>query len=186
MAAAFVGAVALLTAFVVPGFAFPNVPPPPAPVSWPTAPTIEPLERTGEVTALTQALPDSVFHLAQRGIENYDQWQSENRALESWAVLYAASEDPGAASVALTVGQWAEESAATSFAEAQMRAAGAPTRTGDVRVGTSVVGTFSIFNTGPGAGPGARTVIWWRNGTVVLRAEGPANLVTDFYTAFPL
>lgn len=176
----FIGAVALLTAFVVPGFAFPNVPDLVDPDPRPTAPVIEPLERTGEATALTEMLPDAVLHLAQRGIDNYDPWQSENRALESWTVLYAAGAGPGATAVILTLGQWADESTATSFANAQSRAAGVPIRTGEVHVGEQVVGNFSIH------GQGADAVIWWRNGTVVLRAVGPANFLIDFYAAFPL
>ena len=176
----FIGAVALLTAFVVPGFAFPHVPDLVDPAPRPTAPVIEPLERTGEATALTELLPDAVLHLAQRDIDNYDPWQSENRALESWTVLYAADVAPGATAVVLTLGQWADESMATSFASAQSRAAGAPIRTGEVRVGEQVVGYFSIH------GSETDAVIWWRNSTVVLRATGLANLLLDFYSAFPL
>jgi len=29
-------------------------------------------------------------------------------------------------------------------------------------------------------------VMWWRNGTVVIKAVGPIELLSDFYSAFPL
>lgn len=171
-----------LTAFVWPGYALPEplptptitvTPPPPTP-------TIAPAKRAGEQTALTTALPDEVLRFAQQGIENLPAWQDENKATESWTVKYADAAGEDAATVTLQVGQWATPEAATSFAEAQVTAAGTATKTGDVLVGGKVAGTYALVPSGDSA------VLWWRNGTVVIRAEGPADDIEAFYAEFPL
>jgi hypothetical protein len=175
-------AVAALTAFVWPGYALPEpLPTPTVTVTPPPpTPTIAPAERTGEQTALTTALPDTVLRFAQQGIENLATWQDENDATESWTVTYADGTGEGAATITLQVGQWATPEAATSFAEAQVKAAGAASKTGDVLVDGEPVGTYALVPSGDSA------VLWWRNGTVVIRAEGPADDIEAFYSEYPL
>ena len=181
-AGALVLAVAALTAFVWPGFALPEpLPTPTVTVTPPAAtPTIAPAEREGEQTALTTALPDAVLRFAQQGIANFPQWQDENRATESWAVTYADAVGEDATTITLQVGQWETAEAATSFAEAQIKAAGTATETGDVLVDGEPAGTYALVPSGETA------VMWWRNGTVVIRAEGPADEIESFYSEFPL
>ncbi|QAY64300.1 hypothetical protein ET495_15015 [Xylanimonas allomyrinae] len=181
-AGAVVLAVALVTAFWWPGFAVPD--PLPTPTQTVTAPvptpTVSPAARGGEQTALTKALPDTVLAFAQQGIENLPAWQADNGAVESWTVTYADGAEADAASVVLQVGQWADADAATSFHAAQVKAAGATIKDGDVEVGGEVAGTYALVLTDDGA------ALWWRNGTVVLRALGTQEDVEAFYSAFPL
>jgi hypothetical protein len=181
-AGALVVAVAALTAFVWPGFALPEaVPAPTVTVTAPPpTPTISPAERTGEQTALTTALPDTVLQFAVVSIENLPQWQDEHQAVESWTVTYADAEGADAMKIVLEVGQWSDDAAATSFADAQVKAAGEPTKDGDVVVDGEAVGTYALVPDGDVA------VLWWRNGTVVFRAQGPADQIEAFYQSFPL
>lgn len=174
--------IAALTAFVWPGFGLPEplptptitvTPPPPTP-------TISPAERAGEQTALTTALPDVVLRFTQQGIENLPAWQDDHDATESWTVTYADGTGEGAARITLQVGQWATPEAATSFADAQIKAAGTATKTGDVLVDGETTGTYALVPSGDSA------VMWWRNGTVVIRAEGPADDIEAFYSEYPL
>ncbi|GAB2451074.1 hypothetical protein [Xylanimonas ulmi] len=182
LAGALVLVVALVTALWWPGFAVPDpLPTPTATVTAPVpTPTISPAERTGEQTALTKALPDAVLAHTQQGIENLPQWQEEDSATESWTVTYADGTGADATTITLQVGQWAKAEAATSFYEAQVKAAGNPVKQGDVLVDDQVVGAYALVHTDGGA------VLWWHNGTVVLSAQGPADAVEDFYSAFPL
>jgi hypothetical protein len=184
-AAAFVVAIAVATAVWKPGFAIPPPVPTPLVVAVPTpepTATIPPAPRAGEHTALLDALPDVVRQFAQAGIANLPDWQDANDATESWTVTYTDRAGADAATMTLSIGQWATTSAATSFATAQMRAAGAATRRGDVSVGGQVAGTYALV---PGA-DGATGAIWWRNGTVVAVARGPLDELAHFYSAYPL
>jgi hypothetical protein len=176
-------AVAVLTAFVWPGFAVPEpLPTPTVTVTAPEpTPTISPAARTGEQTALSKALPDVVLALVQQKLANLPQWQDEHDALEAWTVTYADGTGADATTVTLQVGQWPDADSATAFYEAQVKAGGSVARAGDVKVGGKVTGSYAERDGSDGA-----AVIWWRNGTVVLRAEGPKDQLEKFYTRYPL
>jgi len=175
-------AVALLTAFVWPGFGLPPAPAPTATVTAPPpSPSISPAARQGEQTDLTAALPDTVLQYAQRGLAESTTWGAQDDVVEAWEVTYADGEGAGATVVTLQVGQWADEPAAEGFAAAWLADAGEPSKQGEVTVGDEVTGTYAVV---PG-GAGSATVTW-RNGTVVLTATGPADVVEDFYSAYPL
>ncbi|QAY69897.1 hypothetical protein [Xylanimonas protaetiae] len=174
--------VAALTAFVWPGYAVPEpLPTPTVTITAPApTPTTTPAERTGEQTALTGALPDVVRQFTQQGIQDLPEWQDDHHATEAWTVTYADAVGSDAATITVQVGQWADDAMAQSFADAQVAAAGTAANTGDVTVDGTVTGTYALFPAGDGA------VIWWRNGTVVIRAEGPADQLEDFYAEYPL
>lgn len=182
LAGALVLAIALVTAFLWPGFAVPE--PLPTPTITETAPppepTIDPVARAGEQTDLTHAVPQTAREFVEQSFANYPTWQDENKAIESWTFTYADAEGADATTITLVVGQWADADAAKSFHDAQVRAAGSTIRDGQVKVGSDVVGTYAISGTADAA------VMWWRNGTVVMRAEGPQEALETFYTHFPL
>ena len=182
LAGALVLLVALGTAFLWPGFAVPE--PLPTPTTTVTAEpptaTIEPAPRTGEQTALTQAVPDVAREFVQQSFANHPGWEEEHGAVEAWTFTFADAEGAGATTIDLLVRQWPDADQARSFHDAQVRAAGATIRGGEVTVGGDAVGTYAISGTADAA------VMWWRNGTVVLRAEGPQEALEAFYTAFPL
>ena len=181
-AGALVLLVALATAFLWPGFAVPEPLPTPTTtvMAEPPAPALEPAPRTGEQTELTGAVPDTAREFVQRAFAHYAAWEEEHGALESWTFTFADAEGADARTITLLVGQWQDDGEARSFHDAQVRAAGTVVRDGDVTVGGEVVGTYAISGTADAA------VMWWRNGTVVLRAEGPQEALEVLYTAFPL
>jgi len=181
-AGALVLLVALATAFLWPGFAVPEPLPTPTTTvtAEPPAPTLEPAPRTGEQTDLTGAVPDVAREFVQRAFAHHAAWEEEHGALESWTFTFADVEGADARTITLLVGQWPDADQARSFHESQVRAAGSTVRDGEVTVGGEVVGTYALSGTADDA------VLWWRNGTVVLRAEGPQEALEVFYTAFPL
>ena len=173
--------IALLTAFLWPGFAVPA--PLPTPTTTVTAPvptpTISPAARTGEQTALSKAIPDAVLASVQQKIQNLPAWQNDHKAIESWTVTYADGTGAGATTITLQVGQWASTDAASSFYDAQVKAAGTPASSGPVQVAGKDAGKYALIPADGGAS------VWWRNGTVVLHAQGPQDAVKAFYSAFP-
>ena len=181
-AGALVLLVVLLTAFVWPGFAR-DEPEPQATVTAPVpTPTISPSGRPEAQTAFLQAQPDTVLALALREATEDETWEKDADAVEAWQLTYADAEGEGAASVQVHAGQWEDDDAATSAYEALVQAAGEPTGEGEVSVGGKATGAYVVT---PGSTEGT-AVVTWRNGTAVLQATGPADLVEDFYSAYPL
>ncbi|WP_425955149.1 hypothetical protein [Xylanimonas sp. McL0601] len=175
-------AIALVTAFLWPGFAVPE--PLPTPTTTVTAPvptpTISPAKRSGEQTALTKALPDTVLAFAQQTITNLPAWQDDHQAVESWTVTYADGKGADATTITLQAGQWSDAADASSFYTAQVKAAGTPVKDGAVEVGGKEAGQYALV---PGE---AGASLWWRNGTVVMHAQGAQDDLEAFYSAFPL
>lgn len=175
--------VVLLAAFAWPGFARPAAEP--APTVTVTAPaptpTVEPAERPEGSTAFAAALPDRVLQFAWRGQEESAATLDAD-AVEGWTVTYADGDGEGATTVVVTAGQWGTPEQAAAVEERMLTAAGEASSSGDVVVGGETVGTWAVT---PSAEAG-RSVVTWRNGTAVLQATGPTDVVEDFYAAFPL
>jgi len=178
-----VGLVAALLAWVWPGFARADAAPQPAPTVTVTAeaptPTLEPVARTG-TSAFATALPDTVLDLVLRADPATEAW-TPARALEAYELVYADGEGDDATTVTVVAGQWATVAEAETAAADLVAAAGEPTDTGYVEVAGERAGTYAVTP----AGDGLATVTW-RNGTAVLQATGPADVVTDVYAAYPL
>ncbi len=178
--------VALVLAFLAwawPGFARADAEPEPAPTVTVTAgapsPTLEPVERTG-TTAFAQALPGTVLDLVLRSESATDAWTAAS-ALEAHQLVYADGEGDDATSVTVVAGQWPTPAEAEVAAADLVAAAGEPVDTGDVTVEGEVAGTYAVTT-----GADGQTTVTWRNGTAVLQATGPADVVEDVYAAFPL
>ncbi|MCL2595935.1 MAG: hypothetical protein FWD83_10510 [Promicromonosporaceae bacterium] len=196
----FVLIVAGLTAFWRPGFAFP------APIDGDLDAVITPTPaiRAGERTALVEAVPDLVGDLAQQRIDNYPAWQADAGAVESWAFTFsdwieAQQQTPDAAEeidpdhpvatdsnpqddailVIATIGQWPDVAATVIFFEEQLALLDRPVNSGEVEVGSRVTGNFIL------TGTREEGELWWRNGTVVVRAHGPRRALEAFYATFP-
>lgn len=183
-AAALVVVLALLAAFVWPGFA--KADPEPAPAvtvtAPPPSPTVSPAPREVEQSAFSQALPDTVLALVQTRMAEHAAWIDEDDAVEAWELDYADGTGPDATTVRLVAGQWADDGEAQGAYDALLAEAGEPTQQGEVQVDGAVVGAYAVT---PGSGA-EEAVLTWRNGTAVLQATGPAELVEDFYSAYPL
>ncbi|MFE5293952.1 hypothetical protein ACFQ8T_17380 [Isoptericola sp. NPDC056618] len=181
-AGALVLAIVLLTAFVWPGFAM-SEPEPQATVTAPVpTPTISPSGRPKDQTAFVKAQPDSVLALALREATEDKSWEDDADAVESWQLVYADGDGAGATTVQVHAGQWEDDEAATAAYEALVKAAGDATGEGEVSVDGKATGAYVVT---PGSTEGT-AVVTWRNGTAVLQATGPADVVEDFYSAYPL
>lgn len=181
-AGALVLLIVLLTAFVWPGFAR-DEPEPQATVTAPVpTPTISPSGRPKDQTAFVKAQPDSVLALALREVTEDKAWEDDADAVESWQLVYADGDGEGTTTVQVHAGQWEDDDAATAAYDALVKAAGEPTGEGEVSVDGAATGAYVVT---PGSTEGT-AVVTWRNGTAVLQATGPADLVEDFYSAYPL
>jgi hypothetical protein len=180
-----------LTAFVWPGYANP-APPQPTPTvtvtAAPPAPTAAPAPREGDQTALVAALPDTVLGWVQAGISAQQgtapgpSWQNDYYAVEAWTVNYIDGLSDSGRHITVQVGQWATGDDAGNIYRRLATAPGANSiNHGDVHVGSDVVGTYSLYDLGEGLGE-----IIWRNGTVVIKAQGPLEDLPDFFTAYRL
>ncbi|WP_418274905.1 hypothetical protein ACNHYB_08445 [Isoptericola jiangsuensis] len=174
--------VAALTAFVWPGFAVDDEPLPEVTVTAPPpTPTAEPAELPEGSTEFLAAMPDSALQLVRLEAAEDSAWVEDSGAVEAWALTYADGSE-GGAEVALVAGQWADPEAAGEVYDTLLGAAGEPTASGDVTVGGEPTGSYAVT---PGGAEGT-SVVLWRNGTAVFRAEGPDPLVQDFYQTFPM
>ncbi|GAA1716618.1 hypothetical protein GCM10009809_10850 [Isoptericola hypogeus] len=182
LAGALVLLVVLVTALVWPGFAQPEPQPTATVTAPPPTPTIEPSGRPADQTAFLMAQPDTVLQLALRGAAPYDAWVDDAGAVEAWELTYADGDGADAAKVQVLAGQWEDDDAAAGAYEALVKAAGDPTDEGEVTVGDQATGAYVVT---PGSAAGT-AVVTWRNGTAVLQATGPADLVDDVYSAYPL
>ena len=185
-----VGGTAVFTAIIWPGFAIADALPAPEPAAIAPAPDLQlsPLERTGEQTELVAQFPDIVGVWVQSGISGYMNWQNDN-AVEAWTITYADGtllDEPGRSpySVQLIVGQWASASEASVFFKSQTKGITNELMSGQVTAAESgqAVGQY-ILATDPYDGS---AIMWWRNGTVVIKAVGPIDLLPDFYSIYPL
>lgn len=181
-AGALVLTIVLLTAFVWPGFAR-EEPTPQATVTAPVpTPTLSPSGRPKDQTAFVEAQPDAVLALALREVTEDSSWEDDADAVEAWQLVYADADGEGATTVQVHVGQWEDADDATGAYEALVKAAGEPTGEGEVAVDGETTGAY-VVTPGSTAGSG---VVTWRNGTAVLQATGPADVIEDFYSAYPL
>ena len=174
--------VVLLTAFVWPGFARSEPEPATTVTAEPPTPTIEPSGRPKEQTAFLMAQPDTVLQLALSDAAPDKAWVDDAGAIEAWTLTYADAEGEGATTVEVHAGQWEDDDDATEAYGALVKAAGEPTDEGGVAVQEETVGEYVVT---PGSAEGT-AVVTWRNATAVVQATGPADLVRDFYSAYPL
>jgi hypothetical protein len=161
-------------------------------------PTIQPAAREA-ISPFADALPASVLSYALVSVTEHAPLVAAG-ALEGYQVDYS---DGGSGTVTLYAGQWetpeevvaaygtivtsdaaavAPEPAATAPAgEATPSATAQAPTTGQVVVGGQPVGEWTVVTAPDGTG-----TVTWTNGTALLQLVGPADVVTDLYTAFPL
>lgn len=139
-------------------------------------PTIEPAARQ-PLTPFADVLPATVLSYALATVADYEPLVAAG-ALEGHQLDYS---DGGTASVTLYAGQFeTAEAAAAAYATL----VGAPTpvpESGVVEVAGQPAGAWTVTQAADGTGAAT-----WTNGTVLFQALGPADVVQDFYEAFPL
>ncbi len=141
----------------------------------PPSPTAAPVEREGEPTAFSAALPDTVLDLALADFAPDDEF-FEGKALESYTLVYS---DGGSRSVTVHAAQFPDVEAAQAWGPVVMD----EVEQGEVTAGGVVVGEHF----GPGLwGETGQLGIKWRNTTAVFVVLGDELLIQDVFTAFPL
>jgi hypothetical protein len=146
-------------------------------------PTIAPVARQ-PVSAFADSLPSSVLGFALTSLAEHPPLLVAG-AVEGYRLDYA---DGGGGTLVVTAGQWetdAEAAAALATATAAAGTGAVPVTdggptSGEVTVGGAVVGTWTLTQAPDGTG-----TVTWSNGTVVLQATGPAEVVRDVYAAYP-
>lgn len=160
--------------------------PAPAPTTTVTLPAPTPTAQAvarGEGTALFAAFPDSVRQYVLTAITPAD-LAAEGGALEAYDLSYAGVADGVEATYTVHVAQWATPEEAAAAAEAWGSPLAPASSTGEVMVGGTASGAFSLFGD-DGTATETGTAVW-TNGTVVLQATGPALDIRNFYLAFSL
>jgi hypothetical protein len=185
IAAALVIVLALLSAFVWPGWAMNKgtedarqqpVASNPAP-----SPSVKAKELPQDASPLLKAMPDNVLSFARTEAAPSANWTAAS-PLEEYSLTYSTgnmSKD-----VTLVVAQWAGSDAAQEQYEMLAQALkGQDESAGAVKVSGASMGRY-LVKTDENKGKTA-TVIW-RNDTAVFQATGSTDSIKRFYPKFPL
>ncbi|MDF7663478.1 hypothetical protein PT282_02145 [Bifidobacterium sp. ESL0763] len=185
VAAAVVIALALLSAFVWPGWAIDrngsHAQQTQAAKSQPTTPSIKSKDLPQDATALLKAMPDSVLNFARIEAAPSADWTSSS-PLEEYTLTYSTGDDTK--NVSLKVAQWPSGDGAKSQYDALAKALkGEDVAGGAVKVAGNATGDYVVKATGK---KGKTATALWRNDSVVFQATGPKDSVQRFYQKFPL
>ncbi|WEV68985.1 hypothetical protein OZX73_06870 [Bifidobacterium sp. ESL0775] len=187
VAAAVVIALALLSAFVWPGWAMNKggngeqkqqvAASKPAP----TAPSIKAKDLPQDASPLLKAMPDSVLNFARTEAAPSANWTSAT-PLEEYTLTYSTGDLPK--DVTLVVAQWSgSDSAKAQYDSLSGALKGTDLASGDVKVSGNATGKYVVKVTDTKSK--AATAVW-QNDTVVFQATGPKDSIQRFYSKFPL
>lgn len=181
-AAALVIVLALLSAFVWPGWALNHdrTATDGEQTTQRTAPTIKAEPLPDNASELLGSMPDSVVDFARVKAEKSTTWKAA-APIEEYTVTYSTGDDKH--DVTLMVAQWAESDDAKAQYETLAKALdGRTLASGAVKVSGGETGSYVVK-----AAKGAdEATALWRNDTVVFQAVGPKEDVQRFYPKFPL
>lgn len=184
-AAALVVVLALLSAFVWPGWALNGKERTDSrqtvEVKGNDKPSIESKPLPEDATALLKAMPDSVLDFARVTASASATWTTIP-SLEEYSMTYSTGDDAG--NVTLVAAQWSTaDSARSQYDALTSQMTGEEIASGKVKVNGGTVGSYMVR---VDADDAARAVGVWQNDTVVFQATGPKDSVTRFYAKFPL
>lgn len=171
----------LVSAFVWPGWALQ-----PASNSSATASgkdavvAVTPVALPSDATTLTKILPDTVGTYARGELKTTTVWDSSS-PIEQYEVTYTTGDSQ--ADITVTFAQWSTSTQATGQYDALRGALTAGTlASGKVHVGGQEMGDYEIH---ADEADSTKSVVVWRNDTVVFEAKGPKSAVNAFYAGFP-
>lgn len=186
VAAAVVIILAVLSAFVWPGWAInkdgtaQNQQSSSASAE-PTKPTIKATALPDDATELLKAMPDSVLNYARTKAEASTSWSGAT-PLEEYTLTYSTGDK--AKDVTLIVAQWStSDNAKTQYDSLVSAQTGDELAAGNVKVSGSATGSYSVK---VDAADSKKAVAVWQNDTVVFQATGAKAAVERFYQKFPL
>ena len=149
--------------------------------SEPTKPTIDATALPDDASELLKAMPGSVLNYARTKADASTTWSSTS-PVEEYALTYSTGKK--GQDVTLEVGQWNDGDKAKSQYDTLAEAmTGKELGSGNVKVSGKTTGAYSAK-----ADPDddTKAVAVWRNDTVVFYATGAKNDIQRFYQQFPL
>ena len=183
IAAAIVIVLAVLSAFVWPGWAVKHDDAAQQQTSQQeaTTPSIEATALPDDATELLKAMPDSVLNYARVKAEASTAWESAS-PLEEYTVTYAVSADSN--DLTMTTAQWSAADAAKAQYDAVAGTlTGEELASGSVKVSGDATGSYVVKTD---ASDEKKAVALWQNDTVVFQVTGAKDDVMRFYQKFPL
>lgn len=149
--------------------------------SEPTTPSIDAVALPDDASELLKAMPDSVLNFARTKAAAGTSWSGAS-PVEEYTLTYSTGTD--GQEVTLEVAQWSQgEDAQSQYDNLTGAMTGKELGSGNVKVSGEATGAYSA-KTDPN--DETKAIAVWRNDTVVFQATGVKDSVRRFYQQFPL
>lgn len=149
--------------------------------SEPTTPSIDAVALPDGASELLKAMPDSVLNFARTKADASTSWSGAS-PVEEYTLTYSTGTD--GQEVTLEVAQWSQdEDAQGQYDNLTGAMTGKELGSGNVKVSGKATGAYSA-KTDPN--DETKAIAVWRNDTVVFQATGAKDSVRRFYQQFPL
>lgn len=149
--------------------------------SEPTTPSIDAVALPDDASELLKAMPDSVLNFARTKAAAGTSWSGAS-PVEEYTLTYSTGTD--GQEVTLEVAQWSQgEDAQSQYDNLTGAMTGKELGSGNVKVSGEATGAYSA-KTDPN--DETKAIAVWRNDTVVFQATGAKDPVRRFYQQFPL
>lgn len=149
--------------------------------SEPTTPSIDAVALPDNASELLKAMPDSVLNFARTKADASTSWSGAS-PVEEYTLTYSTGTD--GQEVTLEVAQWSQdEDAQSQYDNLTGAMTGKELGSGNVKVSGEATGAYSA-KTDPN--DETKAIAVWRNDTVVFQATGAKDSVQRFYQQFPL
>lgn len=149
--------------------------------SEPTTPSIDAVALPDGASELLKAMPDSVLNFARTKADASTSWSGAS-PVEEYTLTYSTGTD--GQEVTLEVAQWSQdEDAQSQYDNLTGAMTGKELGSGNVKVSGEATGAYSA-KTDPN--DETKAIAVWRNDTVVFQATGAKDSVQRFYQQFPL
>ena len=149
--------------------------------SEPTTPSIDATALPDVATELLKAMPDSVLNYARTKADASTSWSSSS-PLEEYTLVYSTGDTTK--DVTLIAAQWSSADSAKTQYDALVGAqTGEDRASGNVKVSGETTGEYVVK---ADANDDTKSVAIWQNDTVVFQATGTKDAVERFYQKFPM
>ena len=149
--------------------------------SEPTTPSIDAVALPDDASELLKAMPGSVLNYARTKADASTTWNSAS-PLEEYTLTYSTGD--AAKDVTLVAAQWSSaDNAKTQYDALVAAQTGDESASGNVKVSGNVTGAYVVK---ADASNSKNAVAIWQNDTVVFQATGTKEAVDRFYQKFPM
>lgn len=147
----------------------------------PTTPSIDAVALPEGASELLKAMPDSVLNFARTKADEGTMWSSAS-PVEEYTLTYSTGKQ--AQDVTLEAAQWSDADKAKAQYDSLAKALeGKELASGNVKVSGKNTGSYSV---NLDSTDDSKAIAVWQNDTVVFYATGAKNAVHRFYQQFPL